>query len=64
MLQNLMQYMIYQSTSWCKSESVYSDLLLELVLFQFDTVLAVVVYRAVQKLEIKLSNFYLCQCQM
>ena len=64
MFQNLVQYAVYQSASGCRSEFVYSDLWLELVLFQFDTVLAVVVYMAVQKLEIELSNFFLHQCQM
>ena len=47
MFQNLVQYMVYQSASGCRSDPVYSDLWLELLLFQFDTVLAAVVYRAV-----------------
>ena len=51
--QNLLQYMVYQSASGCMSEPVYSDLWPELVLFQFDTVLAAVVYRAVQELDIE-----------
>ena len=50
MFQNLVQYMVYQSASECRSEPVYSDPQLELVLFQFETVSAGVVYRAVQKL--------------
>ena len=64
MFQNVAQYMFYQSASGCKSQPVYSDLWLELVLFQFDTVLAAVMYKAVQKLEIELWDFSLCQCQM
>ena len=54
--------MVYQSASWCRSEPVYSDLSLELVLFQFDRVLAAVVYMTAQKLEIELLDFFLCEC--
>ena len=50
--QNLVQYIVYQSASGCRSEPVYSDPLLELVLFQFDTVSVTVVYRAVQNWEL------------
>ena len=56
--------MVNQFASECRSEPVYSDLQLGLVLFQFDTVLTAVVYRAVQKLETEISNFNLHQCQM
>ena len=59
MFQNLVQNTVYQSGSQCRSEPVYSDPLLKLVLFQFDTVSAPVVYRAVQILGIELSIFIL-----
>ena len=38
----------------CRNAPVYSDLCLELVPFQFGTVLAAAVYMAVQRQEIKL----------
>ena len=60
--QNLEQYKVFQSANVCKTEPVYSDLLLELALFQFDTVSAAVVYKGAQKLETELSNFYPHQC--
>ena len=49
---NVVQCKVYQSASGCKSEPAYSDPLLELVMFQFDTVSAAVVYRAVQNWEV------------
>ena len=51
--QNLVQHVVYESATGSRSEPVYSDLQLELILFQFDTVLTAVVYKAVQKLEIE-----------
>ena len=63
MFQNLEQYKGFQSANVCKTESVYSDLLSELVLFQFDTVLDAVAYMFVQKLGIELSNSYSHQYQ-
>ena len=50
MFLNFVQYIVYQSASGCKSEPVHSDLQLELLLFQFDTILATVVYRAGKKI--------------
>ena len=55
---------IYLSANECKNLLVYFDLQWELALFLFDAVSAVVEYTAVQKLEIELLNFYLCQFQM
>ena len=63
MFQNLKLYKVCQFSNLYKIEFVYSGLLLELELFQFDTILFVVVYRVEQILEIELSNFYPHQCQ-
>ena len=62
--QDLVEYMVYQSASGCRSEPVYSDQQLDLVLFQFDRVLAAVVYRAVQncKLNYQISIFTDTKC--
>ena len=54
MSQNLEQCRVYLSASECKNLPLYFDLQWELVLFLFDTVSVVVVYMAVQKLEIQL----------
>ena len=64
MFQNSVHYRAYQSASGCRSMPVYSHLQVELVLFQFDTVLAAVVYRAVHKLELNylISIFINAKC--
>ena len=59
MFQHLEQCRAYESVNEYRKLPVYSDLQWELVLFIFDTVSVTVVYMAVQKLEIELSNFSL-----
>ena len=63
MFQNLKQYKVYQFSNVYNIEPAHSSLLLELELFQFDTILAAVVYKVVQILGIELPNFYPHQCQ-
>ena len=60
---NLEQYKVFQFSNVCKTGHIYSGLLSELELFQFDTIL-VVAYRVGKILGIELSDFYLHQCQM
>ena len=55
---DLKQYMVYLFLSKYRNQLFYSYPVLELELFQLGTESVVSVCRAVQKLEIVLSNFY------
>ena len=62
MFQNSNQYKVFQFSIVYKTGLVYSSLLSEMGLSQFDTISAVVVYRVNQIPGIVLLNFYSHQC--
>ena len=57
MFQSLVQYMVYQPAISVEVSLFILIYDLEMVLFQFGSVLAAIVYRALQKLEIELTKF-------